>query len=72
MTAFNYAVVTGDELGMEVEFFTHRYQAENWSEEFDGTLVDVLEAQGIGAMLQDRIDRAVDKYECADVEHVEI
>ena len=65
-----YAVVTGDALGYNVEFFEDRYKAENWADEFEGTMVTLDNANTIKEVLQDRIDRAVVAYEQSVTNHI--
>lgn len=69
----NFAVLTGDELGIQIEYFEHRHEAENWAELLHGSMHELNTGIDATEMIRARrIEKGVAKYESKESRSIEI
>ncbi len=68
-----YAVLTSDVLGVQFEYFEHQYEAENWAELFDGSLISLDgRTDAAEAIRAQRIEKGISRYERRERKNIEI
>ena len=73
MATHNYAVITGDELGTQTEYFEKQYKAENWASLLHGSMIELNAGIDIEEAIKERrITAAVAKYESKEADNIVI
>lgn len=68
-----YAVLTGDDLGAQFEYFEHQHEAENWAELLDGSLIHLDgETDAAEVIRAKRIEIGISRYESRERKNIEI